>query len=612
MNRRQKLVQQQFLNNEETVIKRLKGVYGQSLKDITGKVADLDKSIADLQEALADVDDDEIGDLAKAFLGRRANISPAEAKETLQSMIQSKVYQKRYQEALKGQIDGIVDKLHGKEYKAVSDYLKECYEDGFIGTMFDLQGQGIPLCFPLDQEAMVRAVQLDSKISQGLYSRLGEDVAILKEKITAQISRGIATGMTFQQVARGLSAYTNIGYNNAVRIARTEGHRIQVQGTMDACYEARDRGADIVKQWDSTLDGKTRESHIAVDGEIRELDEKFSNGLRYPSDPHGGAAEVVNCRCALLQKARWATEGGFTKMNNFTKEIEAFESPEDYAEFKKTFFSDENRKYMNYVQRMEEKYETKDFRKVLDSMTDREYKHYSKLLSNNPAFNKQKKPNNPQIAIEISGKSDILSIGDYADFENYISKEYGFTIPEDIKRLDFRAVRESTAGVDYILKEFPQAHDMLSKLECCNDSIMTTSFYGSVAFNPYYYNDYSIVASRSGNIFNDITTAVFSNGSHEAGHLLELAMIRMNGGYAHDWNNCTYSKKVVSEALKNAKKQPDGKGKNVSDLIGEVSAYARQDRSECMAECVSDYSINGEKSALLSKEVWKILKRELG
>lgn len=354
MNRRQKLVQQKFLNNEETVIKRLKGVYGQSLKDISGKVADLDKSIADLQKALADVDDDEIGDLAKAFLGRRANISPAEAKETLQSMIQSKVYQKRYQEALKGQIDGIMDKMHGKEYKVVSDYLKECYEDGFIGTMFDLQGQGIPLCFPLDQEAMVRAVQLDSKISQGLYSRLGEDVALLKKKITAQISRGIATGMSFQQVAQGLAAYTNIGYNNAVRIARTEGHRIQVQGTMDACYKAKEKGADVVKQWDSTLDGKTRESHSKVDGEIRELDKPFSNGLMFPGDPSGGAAEVVNCRCALLQRARWAlvekidpetgeltfADGSFTKMDGETGKIVDFSGIDDYNTFKKKYMKE--------------------------------------------------------------------------------------------------------------------------------------------------------------------------------------------------------------------------------------------------------------------------------
>ena len=77
---------------------------------------------------------------------------------------------------------------------------------------------------------------------------------------------------------------------------------------MDACYNAKERGADIVKQWDSTLDYRTRKSHRHVDGEIRELDQYFSNGLRFPSDPWGRAAEVINCRCALLQRARSALD----------------------------------------------------------------------------------------------------------------------------------------------------------------------------------------------------------------------------------------------------------------------------------------------------------------
>ena len=289
MNKRQKIVQEEFLNNEEAVIKRLKQVYNQSLKDITRKSHELQVQINELNALEKYVSDPE--ELAK-----------------LQSMKQSKVYQKQYQEALKKQIISILDNMQVEEFKTVSEYLNKCYEEGFLGTMYDLHGQGIPLIMPLDQEAMVRAVQTDSKISQGLYTRLGEDVSLLKKKITAQVSRGIATGMSFQQMAQQLAAYTNIGYNNAVRIIRTEGHRIQVQSTMDACYKAKDKGADVVKQWDSTLDGRTRSSHARVDGEIKELDEKFSNGLMFPSDPNGGASEVVNCRCALLQRARWALD----------------------------------------------------------------------------------------------------------------------------------------------------------------------------------------------------------------------------------------------------------------------------------------------------------------
>lgn len=330
MNKHQKLVQQQFLNNEEAVIKRLKTVYDQSMKDINGKISVLDSSIADLQKALADVGDDGIGDLAAAVLGSKKSFTPEEARATLQSMIQSKVYQKKYQEGLQKQVGDVLDKMHTQQFKTVSEYLDKCYEEGFLGTMFDLQGQGIPLCFPLDQEQMVRAVQLDSKISHGLYSALGEDISLLKRRITAEVSRGISTGMSFQQVAQQLAGKTSIGYTNAVRIARTEGHRIQVQAGMDACHKAKDMGADVVKQWDSTLDGRTRDSHAKVDGEIKELDEKFSNGLMFPGDPNGAAAEVINCRCALLQRARWALsektnpktgevsweDGEFTKYEN--------------------------------------------------------------------------------------------------------------------------------------------------------------------------------------------------------------------------------------------------------------------------------------------------------
>ena len=364
MNKYEKLVQQQFLNDEETVIKRLKQIYGQSLKDINKKVFELDSSISMLQKALDSIDGDEIGDLAAAVLKSKRHYTPEEARETIKSMLQSKVYQKKYQDALKSQVGGILDKMQDKEFKTVSDYLTQCYENGFVGTMYDLQGQGIPLCFPLDQEQMVRAVQLDSKISKGLYQRLGEDVTVLKKKIAAQISRGISTGMSYQQVAQQLAGETNIGFNNAVRIARTEGHRIQCQAGMDACEKAKEKGADVVKQWDSTMDSRTRESHVAVDGEIRELDEKFSNGLMFPGDPAGGAAEVINCRCALLQRARWALD---------EDELKTLQDRAEYFGLDKTdSFEDYKNKYLKAVEMQQDDFVVtppKEYDGVFDDFT---------------------------------------------------------------------------------------------------------------------------------------------------------------------------------------------------------------------------------------------------
>lgn len=319
MNRRQKLVQQQFLNDEKAIIKRLDQVYGKSLIDINEKIGNLTFTIDKLQQEYDWMDPDD----------------PKKAQ--VKSMIQSKIYQKQYQEQLQKQVSGIYDSILTSGFTSVSEYLDKCYTDGFIGTIFDAHGQGVPILAPIDQESMVRAVQLESKISKGLYTRLGEDVSLLKKKITAQVSRSIATGMTYAQTAKALENYTRIGYNNAIRIARTEGHRIQTTASMDAMETAKEKGADVLKQWDSTLDDRTRESHAAVDGEIRELDKPFSNGLDFPGDPDGRPEEVINCRCALLQRARWALDEDELKTLQDRASYFGLDKSDEFNDFKKKY-----------------------------------------------------------------------------------------------------------------------------------------------------------------------------------------------------------------------------------------------------------------------------------
>lgn len=358
------------MHNEKAVIDQLKDIYGEGLSDVEKRIKKLTFRIGQLQQEYDFMDDSD------------------PEKEKVKSMIQSKIYQKQYQEQLKKQLDDILDRMQNKSFLTVSDYLDECYTDGFIGAVYDQHGQGVPIISPIDQESMVRAVQLDSKISKGLYTKLGEDLTDLKKRIAAQVSRSIATGMTYEQTAKQLEGQSTIGYNRAIRIARTEGQRVLNTAAMDAMVAAKDRGAEVVKQWNATLDAKTRESHAQVDMEVRELNEPFSNGLMFPCDPHGGAAEVVNCRCALNQRARWALESSFTKMNNFTKQIETFESPENYGQFKKAFFSEENRDFMKYVEKMQDKYETKNLNKLLEKMDEKEHEHYSELMKKSPIYHK--------------------------------------------------------------------------------------------------------------------------------------------------------------------------------------------------------------------------------
>ena len=109
---------------------------------------------------------------------------------------------------------------------------------------------------------------------------------------------------------------------------------------------------------------------------------------------------------------------------------------------------------------------------------------------------------------------------------------------------------------------------------------------------------------------------VISTVSHEAGHILEKALIDKNTGGdimgKIAWRDCTYAKAVASDACKAAKKTPEGKGKRNRELIGDISGYAKTNSSETVAEAVADYIINGENASILSRMIWEILKKELG
>lgn len=301
MNKRQKQVQKSLLNNELAVMKALEKSY---------------------EEAIAEIDD---------------VILELLARKDVQN-IQSIIYQLKYQEHIKKELEELLEVLHENNYTTIDDYLNDCYANGQIGTLFDLQGQGIPLIIPLDQEQVISAITLNSKLKAPLYYELGYNVDALKLDITRELSRGIAQSLSYQEIARNLKNITGVDMNKTMRIARTEGHRVSQEATYNTQLKALERGAEIVKVWDSTLDGRTRDSHRSLDGEVREVHEKFSNGLLYPSDPNGSAGEVINCRCCLLQIARWDLEEGFTKMNGKTNEIQYFKNIEDYKEFTKEFW----------------------------------------------------------------------------------------------------------------------------------------------------------------------------------------------------------------------------------------------------------------------------------
>lgn len=316
MNKRQVEVEKAKLAAEARELNELKAIYQKAADDISKKIRISDGKINVLLQNFDDLDDKQ------------------------KSSLQSQIYQRKFQQSLRQQIDDYMSSLLAGQYKSIDDYMRNCYEVGFLGAMYDIQGQGVPLVMPIDEKQVVKAMYTNSKISKRLYTKLGEDVDFLKKRIANNLSRGIATADSYANIARNIANDSNVGFNRAMRIARTEGHRIQANAAFDAMVTAKAAGADIVKQWDSTLDGKTRTTHRQLDGQIRELEEPFEVGgmkAMYPSD-FGRASEDVNCRCALLQRARWALDDD---------ELETLKKRAEYFGLDKTdSFNDFRRKYL--------------------------------------------------------------------------------------------------------------------------------------------------------------------------------------------------------------------------------------------------------------------------
>lgn len=121
-----------------------------------------------------------------------------------------------------------------------------------------------------------------------------------RQHIQTAITQAILQGKSIPDVAKSLQRVTGMDDRAAIRNARTAMTGAQNGGRLEAVERANEKGIEVKKGWMATLDDRTRDSHVELDGEEREVDEEFSNGLMFPGDPEGEPAEVYNCRCRMV------------------------------------------------------------------------------------------------------------------------------------------------------------------------------------------------------------------------------------------------------------------------------------------------------------------------
>jgi SPP1 gp7 family putative phage head morphogenesis protein len=167
-------------------------------------------------------------------------------------------------------------------------------------------------------------------------------------QIQSALTRGIATGQGYAKTAESIKKSFGNGYNDAIRVVRTESGRNWTEGQLKANEKAQDLGINTGKFWSAALDTRTRASHGELDGNRADEDGNFHSilgcvgpGPRLLAGVES-AADNINCRCSLdfriegispqLRRIRgmddpvpyttfkdWATPKGWTQAGGWPK-----------------------------------------------------------------------------------------------------------------------------------------------------------------------------------------------------------------------------------------------------------------------------------------------------
>ncbi len=148
------------------------------------------------------------------------------------------------------------------------------------------------------------------RIAEGMIPPSGDTLTgILVNNLNQELTKtlrvvkqGLINGQSYVKQAEALKETFNGNAYNALRVVRTEGNRLANAGTYLNSEDLKAEGVRIRRQWVATLDGRTRDSHQALDGQYEDDNGLFHiHGLsaRYPGD-FGDPTEDIHCRCTTI------------------------------------------------------------------------------------------------------------------------------------------------------------------------------------------------------------------------------------------------------------------------------------------------------------------------
>lgn len=153
---------------------------------------------------------------------------------------------------------------------------------------------------------------------RSFFSTFGAEAVVritqtTKDEIKRVLNEAIDNQLTLPEIRDMLIGMEGINRRRANVIARTEVISALNFGSVSAAQKAP---ILFIKEWLSTLDKRTRRTHVLLNGEQQELGVSFTNGGQYPGDPTLSAKERIQCRCTEIHIAKRDELGRLIRKDN--------------------------------------------------------------------------------------------------------------------------------------------------------------------------------------------------------------------------------------------------------------------------------------------------------
>ena len=251
-------------------------------------------TLTDIEQALADELSALYDDAAKYLVDK--------AKNFVSKCQTGKQYDTEALNALIKQLTAQISKTNADAVAAINGYapLVAAEQANFAEYAIEDGTTLNPSFTLLNQDTVLRLIKDSPAVLPKAKAKIAKNKQWNTPKLRSALTHAIVQGDSIPKLSKKVEEICGSNKAIATRNARTMMTGARNAGTLATYMRAEQNGMHIQKQWMAALDERTRVSHRHLDGEIKPVNEKFSNGLMHPGDTTGRPAEVYNCRCTMV------------------------------------------------------------------------------------------------------------------------------------------------------------------------------------------------------------------------------------------------------------------------------------------------------------------------